>query len=224
MWNDLSTAKLSAVQPLVAARPTVEPNVLNGHAALRFDGKADFLSIPSQVITSQQFSIFAVVDDLAADGHREIFSNWNRAGNVVTAVFLGATGTSSARLTDDFSPVGVLSHRDQPFILTGISGPGSVAVYQDRNEIAKKVSPIAPRVLSGPYVIGQQGNINGEFWNGDILELRVYNRGLTDAERDQVWDEMTARYGLAARPKPISAALVSLCHVLLNANEFLYVD
>ena len=224
VWNDLSTAKLSAVQPLVAAQPTVEPDVLNGHAALRFNGKANFLAIPSQVITSQQFSIFAVVSDLAADGHREIFSNWNRAGNVVTAVFLGATGTSSARLTDDFSPVGVLAHRDRPFILTGIAGPASVAVYQNRNEIAKKVSPIAPRVLSGPYVIGQQGNINGEFWNGDILELRVYNRGLTDAERDQVWDEMTARYGLAARPKPISAALVSLCHVLLNANEFLYVD
>ena len=176
------------------------------------------------MIASQQFSIFAVVTDAAANGHREIFSNWNKNGNIVTAIFLGATGTASARLTDDFSPVGVLAHRERPFVLTGISAPGSVAVYQGRNEIAKKVSPMAPRILAGPYVIGQQGNINGEFWNGDILELRVYNRGLTDSERDQVWDELNASYGLAARPKPVAAALVSLCHVLLNANEFVYVD
>jgi hypothetical protein len=97
-------------------------------------------------------------------------------------------------------------------------------VYQNRNEIAKKVSPLAPRKLDGPYVIGQQGNIDGEFWNGDILELRVYNRALTEAEQERVWDELNARYGVAARPKPVDAALVSLCHVLMNANEFVYVD
>jgi len=109
-------------------------------------------------------------------------------------------------------------------VLTGVSAPDSVAVYQNRTEIAKKVTPMATRKLDGPYVIGQQGNINGEFWNGDILEIRVYNRGLNDAEREQVWDELQARYGIAAKPKPVNEALVSLCHVLFNTNEFVYVD
>ena len=49
-------------------------------------------------------------------------------------------------------------------------------------------------------------------------------RWSTDAERDQVWDSLAARYGIAPRPKPVDAALASLCHVLLNSNEFLYVD
>ena len=184
-----------------------------------------FLTIPAQVLKSQQFSIFAVVSDWSSNGmHREIFSNWNAPGNIGSALFLGATGPASARLSDDFSPVGALAHKEQPFILTGIAGEGSVAVYQDRNEIARKVSPLAMRNLTGPYVIGQQGNINGEFWNGDIMELRIYNRALNDAERDQVWDDLQKRYGLAPRPKPVNPGLVSLCHVLLNANEFLYID
>ncbi|HLJ55511.1 MAG TPA: DUF1549 domain-containing protein [Chthonomonadaceae bacterium] len=223
-WADQSAARRDAVQPVSAAQPLLVRNALNGAPALRFDGKGSFLTIASQVLTSQEFAIFAVVSDRAADGHREIFSNWNRAGNIGTAVFLGATGASSARLTDDFSPVGVLSHRERPFILTGISAPASVAVYQDRNEIAKRVSSMAPRKLEGPYVIGQQGNIDGEYWNGDILELRVYNRALTDEERDGIWDELNARYDIAPRPRPVPPGLVSLCHVLLNANEFVYVD
>ncbi len=224
-WEDQSGHRFHAVQAGSDAQPTLAADVVKDNPGVRFDGKRSFLSIPSQVITSQQFSLFAVVSDLAMDGHREIFSNWNRAtGNIGPALFLGATGANSARLSDDFSPVGVLSHRDKPFILTGISDVGSVAVYQNRLEIAKKVSPLAPRNLTGPYVIGQQGDIQGEFWNGDILELRVYDSALSDAERELVWDELSARYGLAPRPKPVSAALVSLCHVLLNANEFLYVD
>jgi hypothetical protein len=223
-WDNVSGSGAGAAQPLARAQPLLVSDALNGRPALRFDGKRDYLSIPAQVLTSQQFSIFAVVSDRAADGHREIFSNWRREDNIATALFLGATGAASARLSDDFSPVGVLAHREKPFILSAVAGPGSVAVYQQRNEIAKKVSPLAPRNLAGPYVIGQQGNIGGEFWNGDLLELRVYNRALSDAEREQVWDELNDRYGVAPRPAPVDAALVSLCHVLLNTNEFIYVD
>ena len=36
--------------------------------------------------------------------------------------------------------------------------------------------------------------------------------------------ELQARYGIAAKPKPVNEALVSLCHVLFNTNEFVYVD
>ena len=32
------------------------------------------------------------------------------------------------------------------------------------------------------YVIGQQGNIDGEYWAGDIAEIMVYNRQLSAEE------------------------------------------
>ena len=81
-------------------------------------------------------------------------------------------------------------------------------------------------------MIGQQGNINGEYWNGDIAELLVYDRALSTTERQKVWSVLLDRYQLStfvrqapsAEPSPELLALASLCHVLLNSNEFIYVD
>jgi hypothetical protein len=84
-------------------------------------------------------------------------------------------------------------------------------------------------------VIGQQGNINGEFWHGDIAEVIVYDRALAGDELQDVWNYLRARYDLqpventssispTVSDDPEYLALVSLCHVLLNSNEFLYVD
>ena len=81
-------------------------------------------------------------------------------------------------------------------------------------------------------MIGQQGDINGEFWNGDIAELLVYDRALSVSEQHQVWSVLLNRYKLPTSVRTVNVvesnpdllALASLCHVLLNSNEFIYVD
>jgi hypothetical protein len=74
-------------------------------------------------------------------------------------------------------------------------------------------------------VVGQQGDITGEYWHGDIAELIVYNRALAESERIAVWNYLFDRYGIErVTVDPEHLALASLCHVLLNANEFVYVD
>ena len=54
----------------------------------------------------------------------------------------------------------------------------------------------------------------------------VYDRALGAEDRDAVWKYLERRYGLATQspPDPQLLALASLCHVLLNTNEFIYVD
>jgi hypothetical protein len=55
---------------------------------------------------------------------------------------------------------------------------------------------------------------------------------LSEQEQRQVWSVLFDRYGLPTFiPKPQETvpdsqllALASLCHVLLNSNEFIYVD
>ncbi len=223
-WTD-AAGKHSAGQLDSKARPVLVRNALNGKPAIRFDGQGRFLSVEGQPLTSQQFTIIAVVNDRATGkGHREIFSNWNFAGNIGPSVFLGLTGASSVRLTDFFAPAGTVSNPAEPFILTAISSSNDARVYQNRSELARVANPMPQRNLTVPYVIGQQGNINGEFWNGDIMEVQVYDYALSDAEREAVWEDLNRRYGIAARPVPADPALASLCHVLFNANEFLYID
>jgi len=224
-WEDHSGAERHAAQADPAARPELVRDGLNGRPVLRFDGRGRFLKLAGQVLTSQQFTIVAVVNDRApGSGHREIFSNWDGgAGNAGDSVFLGLTG-NAIRLGDPFSPAGAVADPARHFVLAGVSTPTSASVYQDRREAARREAPLPTRRLTTGYVIGQQGNIMGEYWHGDLAELRVYNRALRHEELEALWDALSARYGVAPRPPAPDPGLASLARVLLNTSEFLYVD
>ncbi len=223
-WMD-ATGKHSAAQVNPIAQPTLVKDAISCKSAIRFDGKSRFLSLEGQVLNSQQFTIIAVANDRSNNMvHREIFSNWNSKNNIGPSVFFGLTGKSNVRLTDYFAPAGTVNKPSDLFILTGSNDISESRVYQNRAEIARIANPLPQRNLTTPYVIGQQGNINGEFWNGDIVEIQVYDHALTDTEREAIWDDLSKRHNIAPRPIPADAALASLCHVLFNTSEFLYLD
>lgn len=223
-WRD-SAQNVEAAPPADENAPILVKDALAGQPALRFDGKARFLHLPPNLVTSQQFTIIAIANDRDGGGqHREIFSNWRREDNIGPALFFGLTGPSMVRLTDFFAPAGRVEDPARHFILSAVSDRMSASVYQNRKEIARRNAPLPERNLTGRYVIGQQGNIQGEYWNGDIAELLVYNRALTPTELEKVWDWAAQRYQLAATASPRQQALASLCRVLLNTNEFCFVD
>ena len=82
-WTDLSGSGHNATQGNLSEEPILVANVYNGLPAIQFNGSSDFLNLSGQVLTSQQFSIFAVVTDASpSDGiHHEIISDWNGFGN-----------------------------------------------------------------------------------------------------------------------------------------------
>lgn len=223
-WTDSGSAT-AAAPPSPKNAPTLVKGAVSGQPALRFDGQARFLALPDNLLSSQQLTIIAVANDRDGGGqHREIFSNWRREDNVGTSLFLGLTQDGMVRFTDVFAPAGRVERPEEPFVLTAVSNGGGAVVYQNRREIARRNSPLPERKLTAPYVIGQQGNIQGEYWNGDLAELWVYDRALTPAELGKIWDWTAHRYGIAPTPSPRRLALTSLCRVLLNTNEFCFVD
>ncbi|MCY2967826.1 MAG: PSD1 and planctomycete cytochrome C domain-containing protein [Planctomycetota bacterium] len=227
-WADQSPAGHHATQAEAESRPAVVQDSIQGHAALSFDGKRRFLKLAGQVVKNRGVTLFAVATDRGSGGHREILSNWNgTAGNSTTSLFLGTTADGLVRLSDDFAPAGQIERRDQPFVLTASVGEYDATVYQNDRELKRKGSPLAPRKLETDWVIGTQGNIDGEYWTGEIAELVVFDRELTEKERRKVWSYLMGRYrpvDPVPPPSPEQLALASLCHVLLNTNEFLYVD
>ena len=102
-----------------------------------------------------------------------------------------------------------------------------MAVWQNDRELGRRSSNLSPRNLRTPWVIGQQGNIQGEYWKGELAELIVFDRELTEPERQEIGRYLLKRYAIVPREtpvEPVDLGLASLCHVLLNTNEFLYVD
>ena len=234
-WKDQSTGQHHASQSKPEQQPLLVNNVIGKRPVIRFDGKRRFLDVAGKLLTSQTCSIFAVASDVAgqtATGHREIISNWNGgAGNSTTSVFLGLTNKNQIRFSDAFGNAGQIVDRTKPFLLTAINSSTGASVFQQATELRSQ-NTLPSRKLDTPWVIGQQGNINGEYWHGDIAEILVYDRGLTVDERRQVWSVLLDRYGLPSYLDKVEAtpvdpellALASLCHVLLNSNEFIYVD
>lgn len=229
-WRDQSGQGHDASQSIDAQRPRLIRDAMHGLPAIRFDGQRRFLRLAGQVVTSPSFAIFTVVTDESRDAtHREIFSNWNgSAGNAGTSLFLGMTGDESVRLSDDFSGVGRIQNRHEPFVLSAVNSSSGAVLHQNGIELIKRGSPLNARNLKGEYVVGQQGNIDGEYWTGDIAELIVYDRELKESERQIVTDHLIRKYHLPSSQgkerDPRRLALASLCHVLLNTNEFVYVD
>ena len=79
----------------------------------------------------------------------------------------------------------------------------------------------------------KQGSLNGEYWSGDLAEVLVYETALNEATRDRVWRYLGRKYAIAPlnRPKkPFDRdqahrlALVQMCRVIFNLNEFVYTD
>ncbi len=232
-WKDGAGSTVDGLHPHDGSqfnpvkRPRLIPRAIQGKAAIRFDGKDDFLHLAGTPLWSQEFSLFVVASDRGAKvGHRELISNWHRRGRSTSSWFMGLTGKSKIRLSDVFVPAGEIVDPTVPFILSGFNSKAGAETYQGRTLLAS-ASQLKTRDMAGPYVVGVQGNYGTEYWDGDIAEIILFERSLTRQERESVWQYLANRYGikLVAQPEdPRRLALASLCHVLINTNEFLYID
>jgi hypothetical protein len=231
-WTDSSSRAAHATQAVLEHRPRLVANALQGLPVVRFTGDGRFLNLAGTVLSGPYFTIFAVVSDRGSPGHRTLLSNWSgKDGNSTRSIFLGLTGERTVRLSDQFASAGEIADRERPFLFTAVSGSQDAAVYLQGVLLASLGAPLSDRRLDTPWVLGQQGNIDGEYWNGDLAELLVFDRELSETERRQVEHDLAVKYGLPrseAKPnEPPDAetlAWASLCLTLFNTNEFLYVD
>ena len=232
-WLDESGEEHHARQGESGCRPRLIKDAIAGRPALRFSGEGDYLCLEGEVVNSQSNTIIAVASDRSGlVSHRGIFSNWNgSAGNSTTSLFLGLTGKGTVRFSDDYRSQGGVEQSGDAFVLAASTGSGGSVILYNGSVIGSRSSSLSRRKLEGSYVIGQQGNIDGEYWTGDIAEILVYNRQLSAAELRHVGGLLAEKYSVPfarresiSDPGPELRALASICHVLLNTNEFLYVD
>ena len=158
------------------------------------------------MLSSQQYTILALVTDTHTDTNfHEVFSNWSST-NAGTSVFLGTTNQSPvrARFTDymggaddpnhNQTGVGIISSPTVPFVLGGLNTSIDAGVYQNQTHIADNGAAIPARGLTSQYFVGDQGSENGEYWQGNIYEMLVYNGALTAQQMQQDWTYFQVKY------------------------------
>jgi len=221
-WGDQTANGHNATQTVSPGRrPRLVSGAMpSGAPALRFDGADDLFTLDGQVLSSPNFSIFAVVSVApTGPGNKNLFGNWAGAvGRFGNSVFVGIAGyqaaSSSARVrfTDQQQNAGTVVNLGSAFMLGFVTGdtppPGASGVYQNGTSIFNG-PPLTGRNLAadpaqGPYTIGAQGDPDhgssaGEYWHGDVAALIAYDRALSAQELVRVQRYLDFTY-LQARP------------------------
>ena len=229
-WDDQSgNGHNATVDPGSSSDPIWVSNGINGLPAVQFDG-TKWMDIAGQVITGQQFTVFAVISDTGAvsgGGSREVFSDYastNPDGNVFLGTGSEFSGPSRfAEFTDAFAPVVTLHGATRgdvpssiPILLAGESSSTDGSVYLDGGLLFdNNGAPLGTMDTASAYTLASQGAGGTDLWQGDIAELIVYNAALSDSQLNSVMEYLESKYNV---PEPASLGLLASGLLLLRRS------
>jgi hypothetical protein len=180
--------------------PAVVPNALNGHSVVRFDGTDQMLMSNVDIGPKRmpEGTVISVFRSATADASplRKLYGDDNgsydraaglddRAAGKNYTLFTGIGVEGYLQLTANTTYIAVDEYSPKEF--NGwINGAAT---------LAKTPADWGEDALPDLY-IGGTGTVYQEFWNGDLAEMIVYARKLSDAERTKVEDYLAQKYGV----------------------------
>jgi hypothetical protein len=211
-WSDQSGNGRNALPAAGANQPTLVANAANGKPALQFDGIDDFLQFALPIngwsgMTVVLVASATVDSDGGANGGNNAPLFWDETGSWGWS-FLSPF-QSNVKLRFGTTQAGNLPAFTRPasigaaFSTTIATHNGSTdALYINGTQVwsaGGKLTPIAG--ASGTPWIGR--GAGGTYFNGRISEILVYDRAVTDAERQTIDSILSAKYvGAAPAPPP----------------------
>jgi len=188
IWPDQSGRHRDAVQDTSSQRPTYKAAALNGSAAVRFDGVDDWLSFPE--IAGMRTVFWVLKEDANAT------ANWRcLLGHSGSYGFHRGPGRTfwSTMWTDAGVLAGETAINGAVVDGTAVSVPTTYAIVSLRT-----THTVAANQLT------RDRDWNDRSWDGDIAELLVYDRVLSDEEMNMVGWSLQARYGLPGTYQPVT--------------------
>jgi PKD repeat protein len=208
VWEDISGNNIQAIQSTNVFKPTQVSNVLNGHSAIRFDGVDDRLMIND---SAQVGSLFILANWKGGS----TFPSFNGLFNHQTTdiIFDGDLGSTSILLS--FSP-----YFGSNVYINSILDVELAPL--DRFKMIEGIKP-TPSVLSN-FVIAQDRNVNSRFWNGDYLEIIMFEEALNDSTRNLVEQYLRFKYAPPINLGPNISVTYGFCDTTLFAKKEWFKD
>jgi len=188
-WSDKSLGGYHAGQPVTAERPVLNSTAMNGLPAVRFDGVDDGLIIADSLSLSRPYTAFIVDQYYGATQGRTLQSrdiNWlmgkwagkngHYADGWVTNSGANWAGTGNPAIGEAMG----LSSRSYYFL--------------DGNNITNSYTPTG---VPGKLGLVSEGAYGGEVSQADVAEVIIYDRLLTEPERQQVGAYLQGKYGIS---------------------------
>ena len=189
-WSDQSGNGNDAAQASSGNMPTLTANSLNGLPSVHFDGSSGYLNLPNFASGFTAGEMFVVLRTGSYNGSTT--AGFIQMGNTSGT---GASYPSGGQVIDNFGSSSLYYTGTVPIDLTQwhlydvSSQPGG---WVNRfNSVVNYIS--ATNVVGFPTSpdIGLSGS---NYFNGDIAEILIYNRTLSNRERREVQHYLANRY------------------------------
>jgi len=200
-WTNPLVPNVSASATEATAQPSVAANAINGHAAVRFDGETNMLKTNIDISPASWPDVTVItVFNSATDAKnplRKVYGDDN--GNYDRAAGLDDRSGDEKNYIIFAGDHGVAGYfvlkASQLYLTTDQYTATELNGWVDGKPAITKLVTHWDEALPNMY-IGGTGTSYNEFWKGDIAEMIVYARVLTDAERTQIEDYLAKKYGM----------------------------
>lgn len=233
-WTDLSPKSNNVGIAPGISQPTLINSAVNGLPAIRFDGTNDFLTSSKHLDVRNGPSIFIVAKNAVRKDvnaflkisatHTQVNSHmdfyWQAGtsgnGNLVYAANRPASGFAGLAKARIYPNVGTVN----TYYLASCVVPSNIDAsgYFNGDSLINSTDNGTGVFLAQGTDLAQIGVLppTGSFLNGDLVEMIVYNRPLTQAERIQVEVYLASRYNLSLTYIP-TASLDSISNLTANS-------
>jgi len=198
-WSNPLVAGVTATADKPESQPTVVANAINGHAVVRFDGERNMLmtNVDISLARMPEATVFAVFNSKtdANSPLRKLYGDDD--GGYDRAVGLdGRAGEKNYGVFKGNGVEGYFALKANETIVTAdqftkTDFSGWVNGKKELDKVAAAWGDSLPNLY-----IGNTGTVYQEHWQGDLAEIVVYARVLTDQERMQVEDYLGKKYGV----------------------------
>ena len=200
-WSNTSVLGVTATAETSEMQPAVVAKALNGHAVVRFDGEQNMLMTnvdisPARMPDATIFAVFNSKTD-AASPLRKLYGDDD--GGYDRAVGLDDRGGGGGKNYTFFSGQGAEGYfplkANQTYVTADQFTKSDFSGWVNGKPAVQKFTALWEAALPNLY-IGGTGTVYHEPWQGDLAEMIVYARVLTDQERMQVEDYLAKKYGV----------------------------
>jgi hypothetical protein len=195
-WQDKSGNSHHASQSTVGFQPYYVTNTLNKKSVLHFNGVSQYLQLDAGSVTDlnpTEYTIFCV--NIVSGKQGAWRSPFTSRTNSPEGGYLFYAATNNkwqhwVGASGEWSAIGSNNEviLNNPVVLTGIYGDGKQSFYVDGRLDGELTVPFSVNSIY-PARIGAGATEDSSptyYFNGDIAEIAIYNRKLSNIERVQV--------------------------------------
>jgi hypothetical protein len=208
VWTDFSPAGNSATQDKPGAQPALVANAHGTRPALRFDGVDDFLALPDGFNDFRAGLTAFVVVRPAPGGAWSRFIDLDVGPQCENIVFgrkdaadkLGFWVYTNSSTKGKVEAPGAVVAGEVQCLSAMLSPGGRVTLYRNGNSVATGETSMPKNTARKPNYLAKSNSGGDPLFKGEMFEILLYNRALSEVERVHIEAYLYAKYFDATTP------------------------